>query len=262
MNATRLGIRARRVLLDGERLEDYELAAALWAQGLDPQTDAETEVVLDVVDVRIRLGRLERAVKAKTAAAVMKTVTETPEHQRLTLTQNALILLAAMRLTIDHAVSTKAGHFESLLAPVRNVLAVLAEVQAQHATLIKGLVQIEDAVEDLVIFTGREWPAAMFEAILGFIDEVTVDLQGRTSADQVAVEEVRVEAAMCAVPNGDPEFKRLQGYRRHLERQLAVHLELLEQLRRLRPGGGSGSFVRPIQVNLRRVAGAQALAHG
>lgn len=262
MNATRLGIRARRVLLDGERLEDYEHEAALWAQGLDPQTDAEVEVVLDVVDVRIRLGRLEKAVRAKTAASVTKAVTETPEHQRLTLTQNALTLLAAMKMTIDHAVSAKAARFESLLAPVRNVLAVVIEVQAQHTTLIKGLAQIEDAVEDLVIFTGSEWPAAKFEAISGFIVDVTADLQGRASADQVAVEEVRIEAAMCAVPNGDPEFKRLQGYRRHLERQILAHLELLEQLRRLRPGGGSGSFVRPIQVNLRPVVGAQALAHG
>lgn len=123
--------------------------------------------------------------------------------------------------------------------------------QAQHATLIKGLVQIEDAVEDLVIFTGSEWPAAMFEAISGLIDDVTADLEGRASADQVAVEEAGIEAAMCAVPIGDPQFKRLQGYRRHLERQLQAHLEVLEQLRRLRPGGGAGSFVRSIQVNLR-----------
>jgi hypothetical protein len=262
MNATRLGIRAHRVLLDGERLEDYELEAARWIQGLDPQTDAEVEVVLDVVDVRIRLGRLENAVKAKTAASVTKTVTETLEHQRLALTQNALTLLAAMKMTIDHAVSTKTARFESLLAPVRNVLAVVTEIQGQHATLIKGLVQIEEAVEDLVIFTGSECPAGMFAAISGFIDEVTADLQGRAIADQVAVEEVRIEAAMCAVPNGEPEFKRLHGYRRHLERQLQADLELLEQLRRLRPGGGSGSFVRPIQVNLRPVVGAQALAHG
>ena len=68
MNATRLGIRARRVLLDGERIEDYDQEAAVWVQGLDPQTDAEAEVVLDVVDVRVRLGRLERAVRVKTEA--------------------------------------------------------------------------------------------------------------------------------------------------------------------------------------------------
>lgn len=134
--------------------------------------------------------------------------------------------------------------------------------QGQHSTLIKGLVQIEGAVEDLVIFTGSEWPTATFKAISGFIDVVAADLRERASSDQQAVKEIKVEAAMCAVPGSDPETKRLESYRRQLERRLQAHLDLLEQLRRLRPGGGSGSFVRPIQVNLRQVGGPQVLAHG
>jgi hypothetical protein len=208
------------VLLAGEGIADYELEAALWVQGLNPQTDAETEVVLDVVDVRVRLGRLERAVRVKTEAAVAKAVAETPETHRFTLTQNALTLLAAMKMTIDQTVTADADQLERLLPPVRSVLGILAEVQAHHSTLIKGLVQIEGAVEDLVMVTGTEWPTATFTAISGFIDAVVTDLQERASSDQQAVEEVRVEAAICAVPGGDPETKRLEGYRRQLEHRL------------------------------------------
>jgi hypothetical protein len=141
MNATRLGVRARRVLLNDERLEEYEQEAACWVQGLDPQTDAETEVVLDVVDVRIRLGRLEKALRAKTEAALANTVTEAPGYMRLRLTQNALTLLAAMKTTIDQTVITESAKLESFLSPVRNVLRMVAEVQAEHNTLVKGLVQ-------------------------------------------------------------------------------------------------------------------------
>jgi len=257
------GVRARRVLLEGERVEDYELEAECWVLGLDPKTDAETEIVLDVVDVRIRLGRLEKAERARVESVTKKDLAATPEYQRLTLTQNALTLLSAMKQTIDQTRPTDSAHLDGLLPTVRTVLELVKEVQAQHSSLIGGLVQLEDAVEDLFIFTGTEWPTAIFRAISGFIDLISVDLHQRADLDVQTVREIEIDMTMVAVPTADAEGRRLEGYRRQLDSRLRAHLDLLEQLRRLRPGGeGSGSFVRPVHVNLRSAPGPQALAHG
>ena len=151
----------------------------------------------------------------------------------------------------------------ALLSPVRSVAELVKEVQKLHTTLIEGLVQLEDAVVDLVIFTGNEWPTEIFKAISGFIDLVSADLHRRAEIDLQIVNEIEVDMTLVAVPINDAEGRRLEGYRRQLERRLQAHLDLLEQLRRLRPGGGgSGSFARPVHVNLRSAPGPQALAHG
>lgn len=263
MNRVRHGVRARRVLLEGESVEDYESEAECWVLGLDPQTDAETEIVLDVVDVRVRLGRLEKAERARVQALTTKDVAESPEHQRLALTQNAITLLSAMKLTINHAVPAQVGDLAGLLPAVRNVMELVKEVEARHSTLVEGLVQLEDAIEDLLIFTGTEWPSAIFAAMSVAIDPVAADLHRRAVVDTEMVREIEIDMTQVAVPANDAEGRRLEGYRRQLERRLQAHLDLLEQLRRLRPGGGgSGSFVRPVRVNLRPAPGPQALAHG
>lgn len=263
MNGLRHGIRAQRVLLEGESIENYQREAAVWLQGLEPMTDAEIEVVFDIVDVRIRVGRLELAEKSRIDKATKRDVSQTPEQQRFKLTQNALTLLNAMKMAIDHARNTKATQFDALLPAVRSVVDLAKEVQAQHNSLIEGLLQLEDAVEDLFIFMGSEWPTEIFEAISRFIDLVSADLHYRAEVDMQGVNEIEVDTAMMAVPTNDAEGRRLEGYRRQLERRLQAHLDLLEQLRRLRPGGGgSGSFVRPLHTNPRPASGPEALAHG
>lgn len=263
VNAVRHGVRAQRVLLEGERIEDYLAEAELWANSLEPQTDAELEVVHDIVDVRVRVGRLDLAEKSRIDKATKRDLSQNQEQQRLKLTQNALTLLNAMKMAIDQARTTKATQFEALFPAVRSVVELGKQVQAQHSSLIEGLLQLEDAVEDLFIFTGSEWPSEIFNAISRFIDLLSVDLHRRAEVDMQVVNEIEIDAAMVAVPTNDAEGRRLEGYRRQLERRLQAHLDLLEQLRRLRPGGGSsGSFVRPLHINLRSAPGPQALAHG
>lgn len=261
LNSTRHGIRARRVLLPGESADDYRAEAEVWFTGLEPKTDAEIEVVLDVVDVRIRMGRIDKAEKMRVEAAAKKAVQATPEHQRLTLTQNAITLLSVMKPTIDEARDADVSRLDALLALVRNVVEVVKALESQHDRIVPGLVQIEDAVEDLLLFTGKTWPKEIFSKLSSAIPVVLEDLFHRRDLDGQRVKEIEVELNQVSVPVSDPEGRRLEGYRRQLERRLQAQLDLLEQLRRLRPSGGSGSLVRPVLVNLKSV-GTQPLAHG
>jgi len=263
LNATRHGVRARRVLLEGESVADYLAEAEVWLQGLEPATDAEVELVFDIIDIRVRLGRVEKAEKARIDAATKKEVSEMPEHQRLKLTQNAVTMLTAMKAAIEHGTTTKAAEFSALIPAVRSVLETVKQAQSLYGSLFDGLVQFEDAITDLFIFTGSEWPTQIFTAISGFIDRVSADLHHRAEVDAQAVREFEIDMALIAVPTNDVVGRRMESYRRLLHCRLESHLDLLEQLRRLRPGGGgSGSFVRPVHLNLRSAPGPQALAHG
>lgn len=261
LNATRHGIRARRVLVPGESVDAHREEAEVWFTGLEPKTDAEVEVVLDVVDVRIRLGRIDKAEKMRVEIATKKAVEATPEHQRLKLTDNAITVLSAMKLTIDQTTDVSVSQLDGLLALVRNVVEMVKAVEAQHDRLVAGLAQLEDAVEDLLLFTGQTWPKETFDKVSSAIPVVQEDLRRRRDLDGQRVKESEVELSQVAVPASDPEGRRLEGYRRQLERRLQAQLDLLEQLRRLRPPGGSGSLARPVLVNLRSV-GTQPLAHG
>lgn len=261
LNSTRHGIRARRVLLPGESADGYLAEAEVWFTGLEPKTDAEIEIVLDVVDVRIRLGRIDRAEKMRAAAATRKAVETTPEHQRLKLTENAITVLSAMKMTIDHSHEISVSRLDELLPLVRNVVEMVKAVEAGGDRLVAGLLQLEDAVEDLVLFTGETWPTEIFAKLTAALPLVQDDLGLRRDLDRQQVSEIEIELNQVTLPASDPEGRRLEGYRRQLERRLAAHLDLLEQLRRLRPSGGSGSLARPVLVNLRSV-GSQPLAHG
>jgi hypothetical protein len=261
LNSTRHGIRARRVLVPGESVDTHREEAEVWFTGLEPKTDAEVEVVLDVVDVRIRLGRIDKAEKMRVEIATKKAVEATPEHQRLNLTDNAITVLSTMKLTIDQTADVSVSRLDGLLALVRNVVEMVKAVEAQDDRLVAGLAQLEDAVEDLLLFTGQKWPKEIFERVSSAIPVVQEDLRLRRDLDVQRVKEIEVELNQVAVPASDPEGRRLEGYRRQLERRLQAQLDLLEQLRRLRPPGGSGSLARPVLVNLRSV-GSQPLAHG
>ncbi|MBX7096450.1 MAG: hypothetical protein K1X89_01945 [Myxococcaceae bacterium] len=261
LNSTRHGIRARRVLVPGESVDAHREEAEIWFTGLDPRTDAEVEVVLDVVDVRIRLGRIDKAEKMRVGIATKRAVEATTEHQRLKLTDNAITVLSAMKLTIDQTPDESASRLDELLALVRNVVEMVKAVEAQHDRLVAGLAQTEDAVEDLLLFTGATWPKEIFDRLSSAIPTVQEDLRLRRDLDSHRVKEIEVELSQVAVPASDPEGRRLECYRRQLERRLQAQLDLLEQLRRLRPSGGSGSLARPVLVNLRSV-GSPPLAHG
>lgn len=261
LNSTRHGIRAHRVLVPGESVDAHREEAEIWVTGLDPKTDAEVEVVLDFVDVRIRLGRIDKAEKKRVESAAKKAVQATPEHQRLKLTQNAITLLSVMKTTIDETCDADASRLDALLALVRNVVEVVKAVESQHDRIVPGLVQLEDAVEDLLLFTGKTWPKEIFIKLSSAIPVVLEDLLHRRDLDGQRVKEIEVELNQVSVPVSDPEGRRLEGYRRQLERRLQAQLDLLEQLRRLRPAGGSGSLARPVLVNLKSVS-TQLLAHG
>lgn len=262
LNSTRHGIRARRVLLPGESIDAYREEAEVWFTGLEPKTDAEIEVVLDVVDLRIRLGRIDKAEKVRAGAATKKALEASAEHQRLKMTNDAITLLSAMKMTIDQTHGAPLSQLDVLLTLVRNVVEVVKAVQDQHDRLVAGLLQLEDGVQELLLFTGKSWPTEIFNMLSTAVPVVLDDLQMRRALDAEKVNALEVELSQVAVPVTDPEGRRLEGYRRQLERRLEAHLDLLEQLRRLRPAGGSGSLARPVLVNLRSVVGSQPLAHG
>lgn len=262
LNHVRHGVRARRVLLPHESVEDYLAEAERWVESLRPVTDAETEVVLDIVDLRVRLERIENAERKLTQAAVAKAMLNVKEAQRLKVESNAAKGLMAMRSVLDRSDSLKRDDLDGLLPAIREVLALAQGAEALHENLVPGLLELDDVVAELVTTTGPEIPTALLSSLSRHAASVEADLRSRQDVDEQLLKKVEVELMQRATPKNDVEGKRLDAYRRQLGRRLSAQLDLFEQLRRLRPGPASGSFERPVLVNLRPAPGASpALAH-
>lgn len=263
MNHLRHGIRARRVVLANESVDDYLAEAERWVSSLCPVTDAETEVVLDIVDVRFRLGRVDNAENHMTRAAVAEVVGKTTEAKRLSVESNALLGLEAMKHTLGQATSSTCAELEGLVPAIRNVLAIVTEAEALGEQLVHGLVQLDADVVELGRQDGTCSAAPLVHRLLEHTGWVQDDLRHRQEVDMQSLKKIEFGQVERAVPRDDAESKRIEAYRRQLERRLQGCLDLFEQLRRLRPAAGpSGSFARPVLVNLRSKSSSPSLALG
>jgi hypothetical protein len=260
LNSTRHGIRAQRVLLEGEGVENYLAEAERWVESLQPVTDAETEIVLDLVDLRVRLARVDKAEKKAILAAVTEMLKKEKESQRLSLETSAITALAAMKSVIDHSHPTDVDRLKGFLSAVRDVVDMVKQVEALGDSLVPGLLQLEAALKEVASDTIEEWPEVAYRSLGHFAGLVQADLQRRKEVDEVKVREIEMDLVEQAVPKNDAEGKRLETYRRQLERRFQAQLDVLGHLHRLRPPQASGSFVRPVLVNLRGAAASPALA--
>ena len=98
-----------------------------------------------------------------------------------------------MKLTIDGTGPAAGARFEALFPSVRSVLDLIKDVQARHERLIPGLLQLEDAVEDLLLFTEQEWPTDIFKSISAAASLVSEDIAGSPSVGLRLGEEDRVQ---------------------------------------------------------------------
>ncbi|HZZ86685.1 MAG TPA: hypothetical protein VFE30_19320 [Anaeromyxobacteraceae bacterium] len=251
MNAVRTGIRARRVLLPTESVESYADEAKTWVESLCPETDAETEVVLDIVDARVCLGRLELAEKRRLEAALREAMEVKTEVKRLHSIDQAIAGLDAMKKTVEAMSAKKISNLGGFISAAEKVVEMAKAAEDLDITLVPGLDALGKAMVQLGALAEDSSPDDLFRSLAGLAHLVEEELHRRRDRDLVTVRNIETELAREAVPRSDPDSRRLDLYRRQLDRRLEALFDRLEALRRLRPTS-SGSFDRPVEVHLRR----------
>lgn len=259
LNAIRGGERAKKTLVAGETIDDYLAIAEPWFRSLQPLSPAEDEILFDIVDAKVREGRIAAAEKRLLDAAIEEEVAATREFKRLRIEKTAVVALRAMKQTLETAGVGRISALPLLVGPLRQTADMAEAAENLSDAPVHGLLQMVELVGSLSTWSQPNWPTELVRQLDSMTALAIEDLEVRTKVDELTVAQLRIELAQNGVPKNDPKMRRLAAYRRDLERQMEHHLSILEQLHRLRPSHqDSGSFARPIHINLKGVQPARA----
>src|SRR5258706_7488005 len=142
-------MRDRRPLLSGERVDDYLQEAGIWLECLRPTNDGEAEIVLDIVDVRIRLGRVELAEKRLVVEAAQVELASNREAEHHRLVEECLQALQTRRDALEPATSLSRERLTPLLPTLLAVSKMLKAVEHSRPTVMPGLAEFEVALKGI-----------------------------------------------------------------------------------------------------------------
>ncbi len=249
MNRLDHGLRAKRVLLENEDPELYRQETEKWAADLAPTTEAEVDLLLDIVDARWCRRRLELVEKGRLEAAVQAALSKTAEAQRMTRIEQATVAIRTMHEIFAAGSVAKNEHLTMLAGAVNTTLHLVAAVDEHEEAPLPGLDHLSRTWKELLANTvGDADPAdiAKLGTMAGMVASHLVELKG---AARAAMEARRAELVNEVVVGGDKESNRFRRYRDALDRRFREALAALDQLRKV--PDRSGSYVPVVQVNLR-----------
>jgi hypothetical protein len=249
MNGIKDGIRASRILLAHETLESYTAQAETWFMSLQPQTEAEREVVLDVVDIRVRLGRIDSYNLQRINNATSHVFNASAEAYQLKRAEEAIM---GFNLLVDIVESTipTTGSFDGFILATRDIAGRVRNLAESEDVQVDGFAKFEVAFDKLEAESADKVSLDTFQALSAKAAGVVRGLHQLLPRIKERADAARLRIADEVAIGGDKEAKRLQRARKALEIQMRDTLTTLTMVKELRPAGSmSGSDVQGVQLD-------------
>lgn len=245
-NSLRHGIRARRTLLDHEDRHAFDQEVSLWQRAMRPQDAVEFELVLDIVDTRWRLARVDMVERERLNSAITARTAASPTGARVQEIEGCLAAVRELGSVIATDGPRPENAWQSLGGGVIRLVGALRSVEEQSATPLRGLDELSEVARRLGTEASPVDSLPKLRLAVLHLGEAlaTALAEGQTDLGRVG-RRVAVETAVGI--GGDADGRRLQRYRVALERELRERIATFESVRRLRTPGSSGSFDPVVQ---------------
>lgn len=226
-NATRHGLRAKGLLLPGEKLRDYRRHLAAFLVALDPLGDAEARLVKGVADAVWSLGRCQRVEHHATLESLESKMMKSGPYLLLHEVREALIGINALIEAIEAVPVPAPGHLTSFVAGCHGCIAPVERMSERPKTLAKfrhAVDELERAGPDDLLATYR----AVGDAALHLAGELT----HMVKPAETRLNKLRADLAAFSTPD-ETTARRLARYHGMLTKVASEQLDLISKMREI-----------------------------
>jgi hypothetical protein len=232
LSSVRTGVSAKRVVLQGESVEDHQRQLDAWIDTFQPTTQGEAFLVARVSDALMRLDRLDIQGQKVQEAGVEQELKKSEGYQEFLNKKNTREAVASLAETCEGISSFVPFEQVQQLAPgMKKVLQLAEDVDVP----MKFLVAMRDAVNGVLVdaIIGVE-PEAFHDVAVVATDVITW-LDVNVAALRGGLDLARQELAHNPALGDECQLQLLDRYRGRIMREVDGVLRLLKQVRELAP---------------------------